>query len=74
MLFLSVFEIPYIALTIGKLTFFEFLFAITFAAFIFIIFFTPETKGIPLELIVIVRTRAPSLHPRLEIPGVERRQ
>ncbi|MGC8606557.1 MAG: MFS transporter [Vulcanisaeta sp.] len=70
--FLSAFEFPYIALAIGKLTFFEFLFAITFIAFIFTIFFTPETKGIPLELIAIARTRAPSLHPRLEIPSIER--
>ncbi len=72
--FLSAFEFPYIALAIGKLSFFEFLFVVTLVAFIFTIFFTPETKGIPLELIAIARTRAPSLYPKLEIPSVEKRQ
>ncbi len=64
--FLSAFEFPYIALTLGKLPFFIFLAVITFAAFVFTIFFTPETKGISLEDIATAEYRGPGLHPRLE--------
>jgi len=68
--FLSAFEFPYIALTLGKLTFFEFLVIVTFIAFIWTLFCTPETKGIPLELIAVARTKCPGLHPKLEISAV----
>jgi Sugar (and other) transporter. len=68
--FLSAFEFPYIPLTLGKLTFFEFLVIVTFIAFIWTLFCTPETKGIPLELIAIARTKCPGLHPKLEISAV----
>lgn len=64
--FLSAFEFPYIALSLGKLPFFIFLAVITFAAFVFTIFFTPETKGISLEDIATAEYRGPGLHPRLE--------
>ncbi|MGC9152964.1 MAG: MFS transporter [Vulcanisaeta sp.] len=69
--FLSAFEFPYIALALGKLTFFEFLVVVTFIAFIWTIFCTPETKGIPLELIAIAKTKCPNIHPRLEITALE---
>ncbi|KUO93334.1 MAG: sugar transporter [Thermocladium sp. ECH_B] len=65
--FFSAFEFPYIALTLGKLTFFEFLAAITAAAFVFTIFFTPETKGISLEEISVAKYEGPSLRPRLKL-------
>jgi len=42
--FLSAFEFPYIALTLGELPFFEFLVIVTFLGFIWTIFCTPETK------------------------------
>jgi len=68
--FLSAFEFPYIALTLGELPFFEFLVIVTFLGFIWTIFCTPETKLIPLELIAVARTKCPGLHPKLEISAV----
>ena len=49
--FLSAFEFPFIALSLGKLTFFEVLVVIMAFAFVFTILFTPETKGLTLEQI-----------------------
>jgi len=72
--FLSAFEFPYIGLTLGKLAFFEVLVGVMAAAFVFTIFFTPEVKGLPMEVIATAKTVAPSLRPRLEaISGSRRR-
>jgi putative MFS transporter len=49
--FLSAFEFPFIALSLGKLTFFEVLVVVMAFAFVFTILFTPETKGLTLEQI-----------------------
>ncbi|MEM0288068.1 MAG: MFS transporter [Nitrososphaerota archaeon] len=55
--FLSAFEFPFIALSLGKLTFFEVLAVVMAFAFVFTILFTPETRGLSLEQIARAKYR-----------------
>jgi putative MFS transporter len=47
--FLSAFEFPYIAVSIGYSGFLDILFLVMLGAFIFTITFTPETRGLTLD-------------------------
>lgn len=59
--FLSAFEFPLIALTLGRTVFFEVLLGITLSALIFTILFTPETKGVSLEDVSNAKYERPKL-------------
>ena len=70
--FLSAFLFPFISDTIGKPSFFFILLALMILAFLFTIFFTPETKGLTLEEIAISSYKHVHGMPKLVMPEVKK--
>ncbi|WMT51120.1 MAG: MFS transporter [Ferroplasma sp.] len=70
--FLSAFLFPFISDTIGKPSFFFILLALMVLAFVFTIFFTPETKGLTLEEIAVASYKHVHGMPRLVMPEVKK--
>ncbi len=69
--FLSAFLFPYLTTTIGKSSFFFVLLGLMVLAFLFTVFFTPETKGLTLEEITIASYKHVKGIPKLVLPGTD---
>lgn len=67
--FISAFLFPYLTITIGKASFFFVLLGLMVLAFLFTIFFTPETKGLTLEEIAIASYKHVDGMPKLVLPS-----
>jgi putative MFS transporter len=72
--FLSAFMFPLISEAIGKSSFFFVLLALMGLAFVFTIFFTPETKGMTLEEIALASYKHVHGMPKLVLPDAKKGQ
>lgn len=70
--FLSAFLFPYVTLMLGKSSFFLILLILMLFAFLFTIFFTPETKNLTLEEIAIASYKHVHGIPKLVLPSKKR--
>jgi putative MFS transporter len=70
--FLSAFMFPFITSTIGRSSFFFVLLGLMALAFVFTIFFTPETKGLTLEEIALASYKHVNWMPKLVMPEIKK--
>ncbi|HII82218.1 MAG TPA: sugar porter family MFS transporter [Ferroplasma sp.] len=70
--FLSAFMFPFITSTIGRSSFFFVLLGLMGLAFVFTIFFTPETKGLTLEEIAVASYKHVNWMPKLVMPEIKK--
>lgn len=70
--FISAFLFPYLTLTLGKVSFFFVLLSLMVLAFVFTVFFTPETKGLSLEEIAVASYKHVNGMPKLVMPSVKK--
>ena len=72
--FLAAFMFPLISVSLGKSSFFFILLGLMVLAFVFTIFFTPETKGLTLEEIALASYKHVHGVPKLVLPEAKKEQ